>query len=94
MIPLRLKEHLGILRVEMLEEGEDFPEAEGYAHALKFELEELGVDLLCDEKVSWDDRDLTSAGVLGSGLEDFLFEFFLQFCEAVILGLDGVFDVV
>ena len=48
VIPLWLEEHLGILCVEMFEKGEDFPYTQGDTHSFQFELEELGIDLLCD----------------------------------------------
>jgi len=49
VIPLWLKEHFCILRVQILEERKDLPKTKGDAHPLKLVLEKLCVDLLGEQ---------------------------------------------
>jgi len=53
MVPLGLEEHLGMSGVKILEESEVLPKTQSNAQPLELELEQLGIDLLVDQQVSW-----------------------------------------
>ena len=78
MISLRLKIHLRLVRVQVVEEGEDLPETESDALALQFVLEQFGVNFLLQEQIRRHYGQLVWVASIPLKRLDVLPDFFLE----------------